>query len=172
MQKSSVSFQRNISSLAGESNCCVAFAHGAAGGQASTEEQLNHSLPSCSNIPPHCLLQLSSSDSHYKGWNSVKMNKSKGACSVLGGSTQAVFNKMNLQRPVLHINTIKSFISSCSASASWSSEAAGESYCSIQYIMIPSLGLEKLNCFLLLTHISCFSLVCAAKGCSGCIQGW
>lgn len=67
MQKSSVSFQQNISVLAGERNCRVAFAQGAAGGQASTEEQLNHSFPSCSNISPRCVLQLSSSDSHYSG---------------------------------------------------------------------------------------------------------
>lgn len=82
MQKSSVSFQQNISLLAGESNCRVAFAQGAAGGQASTEEQLNHSFPSCGSISLHCMLQLSSSDFHYNSWNSMKMNKSRSACSV------------------------------------------------------------------------------------------
>lgn len=64
MQKSSVSFQRNISLLAGENNCHVAFAQGTTGGQAFTEEQLNHSFPSCSNVSPHYLLYLNSSNTH------------------------------------------------------------------------------------------------------------
>lgn len=66
MQKSSVSFQQIISLLAGGSQSRVAFAQGAAGGQAATEQRLNHFFPSCSNISPHRTLQLSSSDSRYK----------------------------------------------------------------------------------------------------------